>query len=63
MRGMSKWVELARQGRSGTPEDGVPPVNVPATPEWAERLEPRLYSLTLIVIPFVVKTDESSLVN
>lgn len=25
MRGMSKWVELARQGRSGTPDDGVPP--------------------------------------
>jgi len=31
--GMSKWVEHARRGQSGTPDDGVPPVNVPATPD------------------------------
>jgi hypothetical protein len=63
MRGMSKWVEMARQGRTGSPDDGVPPVNVPATPEWAEKLEHRLHSLTLIVKPFFDDTDESTLVN
>jgi hypothetical protein len=38
IRGMSRWVELARKGETGTPEEGVPPVNVPATPEWAAEL-------------------------
>lgn len=49
MRGMSKWVELARKGRTGTPAEGVPPVNVPSTPEWAERINQKLYGLTLTV--------------
>jgi hypothetical protein len=49
MRGMSKWVELARKGQVGTPNDGVPPVNVPSTPEWAERVSQKLYGLTLTV--------------
>lgn len=52
IRGMSRWVELARMGRTGTPEQGVPPVNVPATPEWAERLNQKLDGLTLAVRPF-----------
>src|SRR5690242_17053339 len=34
LSGMGKWIELAREGRGGTPDDGVPPVNLPATPEW-----------------------------
>jgi len=63
MLGMTKWVELARQGREGTADDGVPPVNVPATPEWADKLEHRLHSLTLIVKPFFDETDESTQVN
>jgi len=49
LRGMSKWVEFARAGKTGTPEQGVPPVNVPATPEWAEKLNQRLYGLTIAV--------------
>jgi hypothetical protein len=49
MRGMSKWVELARKGQVGTPNEGVPPVNVPSTPEWAERVNQKLYGLTLTV--------------
>jgi len=40
--GMNRWVEFARKGQNGTPEQGVPPVNVPATPEWAERLNQKL---------------------
>lgn len=63
VRGMSKWVELAREGRSGTADDGVPPVNVPITPEWAEKLEQRLHSLRLIVQPFFDDAGESNLVN
>src|SRR6185437_3140760 len=49
IRGMSRWVGLARMGQTGTPEQGVPPVNVPATPEWAERLDQKLHGLTLAV--------------
>jgi hypothetical protein len=61
--GMSKWVELAREGRSGTADDGVPPVNVPATPEWAEKLEQKLNSLRLIVQPFFDDSGESDKVH
>jgi hypothetical protein len=51
INGMSNWVELARKGQTGTQEQGVPPVNVPATPEWAERLSQKLHGLTLAVKP------------
>jgi hypothetical protein len=61
--GMSKWVELAREGRSGTADDGIPPVNVPATPEWAEKVQQRLNSLRLIVQPFFDDRGESNQVN
>jgi hypothetical protein len=46
---MSKWIELARKGQTGTPDQGVPPVNLPATPEWAEKVNQKLYGLTLTV--------------
>jgi hypothetical protein len=52
VRGLSKWIELARLGQSGTPDEGVPPINVPPTPEWADKLEHRLQSLVLIIKPF-----------
>lgn len=61
--GMSKWVELARNGQNGTADDGVPPVNVPATPEWAEKVEQRLNSLRLIIQPFFDDASESSRVH
>ena len=60
---MSKWVELAREGRSGTADDGVPPVNVPATPVWAERLEQRLHSLRLVAQPFFDDSGESNQIH
>jgi hypothetical protein len=49
--GMKKWVQLAREGREASPEDCVPPVNVPATLEWAESLDSRLRSLQELVQP------------
>lgn len=49
IRGMSNWVELARRGKTGIAKQGIPPVDVPATPEWAERLSLRLYGLTVSV--------------
>ncbi len=52
LRGMSNWVELARKGQTGLREQGVPPVNVPATPEWAEKLNQKLHGLKLTVKPF-----------
>jgi hypothetical protein len=60
MHGMSKWVELARKGEIGTPEEGVPPVNVPPTPEWAERLNQKLYGLTLTVKPLFEHAGDDS---
>ena len=51
MRGMNKWVELAREGKSGTPDQGIPPVHFSPTPEWAEEINRRLYGLTLTVQP------------
>jgi hypothetical protein len=52
INGMQRWAMLAREGRVGTPEEGVPPVNVPATPEWAEKLEIKLRVITDAVRPF-----------
>jgi hypothetical protein len=50
--GMKRWAMLAREGRVGTPEEGVPPVNVPATPQWAEKLEIKLRVLMDGASPF-----------
>ena len=49
MRGMAKWVEFARKGETAASRQGVPPVNLPATPEWAERINQKLYAVTLTV--------------
>jgi hypothetical protein len=49
--GMKRWVRFAREGREAAPEDGEPPVNVPANREWAESLDGRLLSLTKLVQP------------
>jgi hypothetical protein len=59
--GMSRWVELARKGQRGTAEQGVPPLNVPATPEWAEKLNQKLNGLTFAIKP--IFEDESHSVN
>jgi len=60
MHGMSKWVELARKGETGTSEQGVPPINLPATPEWAERVNQKLYGLTLTIKPLFEDVEDSS---
>jgi hypothetical protein len=59
IHGMSRWVEFARKGQPGaaTPRD-VPPIDVPPTTEWAERLNQKIYGLTLAVQPFF--EEESS---
>lgn len=53
--GMERWVRLAREGTKPAPEDCVPPVNIPATPEWAEQLDGRLHMLNKLVKPFFEK--------
>lgn len=45
---MRKWVALAKHGRTSR---DVIPVDVPATPEWAETLEGRLNALEQRIIP------------
>jgi hypothetical protein len=50
--GMKRWVEFAREGRTATPEDCVPPVNVPPTRQRAESLDARLRLLTRLIQPF-----------
>ena len=57
VRGMSKWVDFARKGKIGTARQGVPPVNVPATPEWAEMLNKKLDGLILTIRPFFHVND------
>lgn len=59
IHGMTKWVELARKGQQGTAQQGVPPVSIPATPEWARRVNQQLYGLTLAVKPFFDKGSSS----
>jgi hypothetical protein len=49
--GMRRWVAVAREQREPEPEDRCPPVNVPATPEWAEALDGRLRTLNEFVRP------------
>lgn len=50
--GMKRWVEVARKGREPKSEDCCPPLNVPATPEWAEKLDCRLRTLSDVIKPF-----------
>lgn len=50
--GMNRWVELARLGREPGPEDRCPPVKVPATLEWAEKLDSRLRTLSEVIRPY-----------
>jgi hypothetical protein len=57
IRGMRKWVELARKGKTGNTRQGVPPVSVPATPEWAEKLNKKLEGLILAIRPFFQVND------
>lgn len=45
---MSKWVDLAKKGRTSK---RVIPVNAPATPEYAEALEGRLKFLRDVMVP------------
>ena len=51
LEGMGRWVALAREGREAGPADGIPPVNVPATFEWAEDLDGRLRLLKKLLQP------------
>jgi hypothetical protein len=47
---MSKWIELAREGKSS---QSVIPVNAPATPEEAERLRLRLELIGQLLRPWL----------
>ena len=61
--GMSRWVELAQGGEDLTSAEGIPPVNVPATPEWAEVLRRRLDMLLLLIEPHFEKRGQDELIN
>ena len=50
--GMGRWVAVAREGREPRSEDRCPPVNVPSTPEWADKLDSRLRTLSEVIRPF-----------
>jgi hypothetical protein len=45
---MRRWAKLAKKGKTSR---NVIPVNVPATPEWAEALEGRLKMLEQEILP------------
>ena len=55
IEGMKKCARLARQGREPEAEDGCPPVNVPATPDWADQLDGRLRTLSKLARPFFIE--------
>ncbi|HEY4902195.1 MAG TPA: hypothetical protein VIH89_01860 [Candidatus Sulfotelmatobacter sp.] len=63
MWGMNNWVALARQSRTGTSAENVPPLDVPATPEWADKIQHKLHLLTLLVKPFFSETGDSTELN
>jgi hypothetical protein len=56
-------VELAQRGEDLTSAEGIPPVNVPATPEWAEVLRRRLDMLLLLIEPHFEKRGQDELIN
>lgn len=58
--GMSRWVDFARKGKTGTTRQGVPPVNVPATPEWAEMLNQKIEGLKIAIGPFFQVDDKKT---
>jgi hypothetical protein len=51
---MSKWVKLAKRGKSSS---RVIPVNAPATPENAQILEDRLTTLRELILPKFQETE------
>jgi hypothetical protein len=51
IRGMSRWVEVARVGGDPSLRRDVPPIDLPAKPEWAEKINQKLYGLTVAVGP------------
>lgn len=54
--GMNRWVQHARNSDAkGAAAADAPPVNVPATPEWAEKLKIRLDTLEQVVRPFLLE--------
>jgi hypothetical protein len=60
---MMKWVQLARQGKEGTAQDGIPAVNIAAPSEWADKVEQRLHLLRFTVKPFFEDDDERTQIN
>lgn len=63
VQGMSRWADLALKSQTGLPEDGVPPVDVPSTPEWGERLHQRLHALISAVGPIFDPPEPNTLVH
>ena len=51
LRGINNWVSFAKKGKTGTPDDGVPPIDAPATPENAAILERRLGLIKELLTP------------
>jgi hypothetical protein len=54
---MSRWIELARDGKSS---NRVISVNVPATPEWAEHLRVRLELVGKLLRPWMYPPPDKS---
>ena len=54
--------EIARAATKAMVE-GVPPVNVPSTAEWAAELEEMLHMLRLVAEPFFDETGAPSHIN
>jgi hypothetical protein len=60
-KGMMRWAEIVRAGDDPSRHDNTPPVNVPASREWADRLSQRLHALSFTVAPFFTESEEVDL--
>jgi hypothetical protein len=62
VHGVSRWVEFARTNQPGIscPPD-VPPVDLPPTPEWADKITQKLHVLTFAVKPFFDEASKNTL--
>jgi hypothetical protein len=54
---MTRWAETVKAGDDPRRHDNIPPMNVPATIEFANELSKRLHLLSFTVAPFFTDSD------
>jgi hypothetical protein len=60
-RGMKRWAETVKAGDDPSRYHNIPPVNLPPTCEWADKLSQRLHTLSFTVAPFFTDSEDADL--